>query len=81
MTSRSIRVESCRIVSNRVESSKFATLYGSENSDDRLPVVSCFKNVGGLCLPLQIDIRYDGSSFTVTCRSIRVESCRDVNIC
>ena len=32
--------------------------------------------MGGPCLFLQIDIRYDGSSFAVTSRSIRVESCR-----
>ena len=68
------RVESCRIV-------KICYTVWFRNSDDRLPVVSCFKNVGGLCLPLQIDIRCDGSSFTVTSRSIRVESCRIVNIC
>ena len=33
-----------------------------------------FTLVGGPCLLLQIDIRYDGSSFAVTSRSIRVES-------
>ena len=34
-----------KMLSNRVESSTFATLY----SDDRLPVVSRFKNVEGSC--------------------------------
>ena len=68
-------------VTNRVESSTFSIQYGSENSDNRLPIVSRFKNVGGPCLLLQIDIRYDRSSFAVTSRSIWVQSCRIVNIC
>ena len=73
VTSRSIRVESCRIVNI------FYTAW-FRNSDKRLAVVSLSKNVGGPCLPPQIDIRYDGSSFAVTSSSIRIKSSRFVNI-
>ena len=45
MTDRHLLWRVVRFESNRVESSTFATLY----SDDRLPVVSRFKNVEGSC--------------------------------
>ena len=45
MTDRHLLWRVVRFKSNRVESSTFATLY----SDDRLPVVSRFKNVEGSC--------------------------------
>ena len=50
-------------------------------NDDPSYRMSIFKTLRKYCLLLQIDIRYDGSSFAVTSRSIQVESRRIVNIC
>ena len=49
MTDRHLLWRVVRFESNRVESSTFATLYSVLYSDDRLPVVSRFKNVEGSC--------------------------------
>ena len=68
-----------KMLSNRHESTRVERLVTT--NDDPSYRMSICKTLRKYCLLLQIDIRYDGSSFAVTSRSIRVESCRIVNIC
>ena len=69
------------MLSNRHESTRVERLVTTNDDPSyrmsisktlRLPVVSRFKNMGAPCLLLQIDIRYDRSSFADW--SNRVES-------
>ena len=68
-----------KMLSHRHESIRIERL--DTTNDDPSYRMSICKTLRKYCLLLQIDIRYNGSSFAVTSRSIRVESCRIVNIC